>query len=126
MRREYRLRRSADFERVRSNRSSWAHPLLVCSKRARDDDGPTRVGIIVGRRVGKAIIRNRVKRRIREAARHLYSRIQPGCDVVVVGRPASAGASFEDLARALETLLTRARLLAPGATGQSGIASAPA
>jgi ribonuclease P protein component len=110
MRREYRLRRSADFDRVRANRSSWAHPLLVCSRRPRGDPDPTRVGIVVGRRVGKAIVRNRVKRRIREAARLLHPRLQPGNDVVFIARPGAADASFEEIARVVELLIGRARL----------------
>jgi ribonuclease P protein component len=110
MRREYRLRRTADFERVRANRSSWAQPLLVCSRIARGDSEPTRVGIVVGRRVGKATVRNRVKRRIREAARMLHPRLQPGNDVVFIARPAAAAASLADLAKAVESLVGRARL----------------
>lgn len=110
MRREYRLRRTADFDRVRANRSSWAHPLLVCSRLVRGDLGPTRVGIVVGRRVGNATIRNRVKRRIREAARAIHPRLQPGNDVVFIARPAAADAPLVDLAKAVETLVGRARL----------------
>lgn len=119
MQREHRLRRGADFERVRANRSSWAHPLLVCSRRKRDDSDSTRVGIIVGRRVGKAATRNRVKRWVREAARGLYSDLQPGYDIVFVARPAAASSSFEDVARAVGTLVGRARVL------RSAVAPAP-
>jgi ribonuclease P protein component len=110
MRRETRLRRSADFERVRANRSSWAHPFLICSRRQRDDQEPTRVGIIVGRRVGKAAIRNRVKRRVRELVRARYSRLRPGYDVVFIARPAAADAPFTEVAAAVDSLLGRARL----------------
>ena len=118
MRREYRLRRTADFDRVRANRSSWAHPLLVCSRLSRGDLDPTRVGIVVGRRVGNAVARNRVKRRIREVARLVHQRLQPGNDVVFIARPSAAQASFDEIAKAVETLVGRARLWRGGEAGE--------
>jgi len=107
MRREQRLRRGVDFERVRANRKSWAHPLLVCYERAREDSEPTRVGIVVGRRVGKAAIRNRVKRRIRETVRGLYPQLLSGFDLVVIARQPAAAAALTDLSGALESTLPR-------------------
>jgi ribonuclease P protein component len=71
------------------------------------------VGIIVGRRVGKATIRNRVKRRIREVVRAAYPRLRPGYDVVLIARPAAVEASVPNLAAAFAALLERARLRKP-------------
>jgi ribonuclease P protein component len=110
MRREIRLRRGADFERVRANRRSWSHPLLICTIGVHDDDGLSRIGIIVGRRVGKAVTRNRVKRRIREAGRAIYPDIIPGHDIVLIARPAAAAATALELQEAVASLLARARL----------------
>jgi ribonuclease P protein component len=110
MRREYRLTRGADFERVRANRRSWSHPLLVCSAARRADDEPTRVGIVVGRRVGKAVTRNQVKRRIREIVRARHSQLPSGYDLVLIARAPAATASLADLAGAFDSLVARARL----------------
>ena len=110
MRREFRLTRGADFERVRASQKRWAHPLLVCSAAPREDNDPARVGIVVGRRVGNAVTRNRVKRRIREIVRASHPQLPPGYDLVVIARPSTAGASFAELAGAFESLLARARL----------------
>ena len=107
MRREQRLRRGVDFERVRANRKSWAHPLLVCYERFRDDSEPTRVGIVVGKRVGNAAGRNRVKRRIREAARAIYPQLDSGYDLIVIARQPAAPASLAEIAAALSSLLPR-------------------
>ncbi len=111
MRREFRLRRGADFERVRANRRSWAHPLLVCSLAPAPDPGSTRVGFIVGRRIGNAVTRNRVKRRMREAVRSLYPRLRSGHDLVLIARPPAAFASVSDLEAAIMTLAQRAGLV---------------
>jgi ribonuclease P protein component len=96
-----------DFERVRANRKSWAHPLLVCYERSRGDTDPTRVGIVVGRRIGGAAARNRVKRRIRETVRALYPRLLSGHDLTIITRPPVASATFQDLSAALESVLAR-------------------
>jgi len=107
MRREQRLRRGVDFERVRANRKSWAHPLIVCYERVRSEPGPTRVGIVVGRRVGNAAVRNRVKRRIREAARSIYPQLDSGYDLIVIARQPAAAASLAELGDALRSVLPR-------------------
>jgi len=57
MRRRYRLRTDAQFRRVRSEGRSWAHPLLVLYALP-NDEGVTRVGFSVGKRVGKAVARH--------------------------------------------------------------------
>ena len=111
MRREHRLRRGADVQRVRANHRSWSHPLLVCYVSPRADQGRSRVAIVAGRRVGKAVIRNRVKRRVREAVRALYAQLAPGFDVVLIGRPPAAEASFIAIQEALARLAQRAGLV---------------
>jgi ribonuclease P protein component len=123
MRREYRLRKSRDFERVRSDGRSWAHPLLVAYARARGDDAPTRAGIVVSKRVGKATIRNRVKRRIREALRATYPTIRSGYDLIVIARPLAASTSMLDLSGALEQLLDRARVRSKAAPALDPVTS---
>lgn len=75
--------------------------------------GYTRIGFSVGRRIGNAVVRNRVKRRLREIMRRKLSGIAPGYDLVVTARPGAAAARMEILAQEVHTLLTRARLLIP-------------
>jgi ribonuclease P protein component len=68
----------------------------------------SRVGITVSSRVGNAVVRNRVRRRLREALRASRDRVPSGQDVLVVARPPSAEATWEELCSALDTLLNRA------------------
>jgi ribonuclease P protein component len=110
MRRAHRLRRAADFQRVRAQRRSWGHPLLVLYV-APNDVQTTRLGISVGRRVGNAVVRNRVKRRVREAVRHRHAELAPGHDLVFIARAPAATAEWPALRDAAEDLLRRARLL---------------
>jgi ribonuclease P protein component len=113
VRREHRLRAAADFARVRQHaQRGWPHPLLVLYVAPNDLDR-TRVGITVSRRVGKATVRNRVRRRLREALRLRLDRLQPGHDLVLSARPPSAQANWSDLCHVLDSLLSRARLWQP-------------
>jgi len=77
------------------------------------------VGIIVGRRLGHAAARNRVKRRLREAARALYSSMASGWDVVLIARPAARDATQADLVAALRSLIHRAQDHRPVESGGS-------
>ncbi|MBF6592600.1 MAG: ribonuclease P protein component, partial [Ktedonobacterales bacterium] len=73
-----------------------------------------------GKRVGGAVERNRVKRRLREAARPRLAALAPGWDIIVTARAGAAQADFAALDAALAELLTHARLwpcAVPASTG---------
>jgi len=108
--RRIRLRRSRDVQRVYDEGESWAHPLLVMIVLPNDLD-ISRVGVTASRSVGGAVERNRAKRLLREAARHLYPEFQSrGWDVMLVARPKLANAGEKEVEKALSSLLERAGL----------------
>jgi ribonuclease P protein component len=72
----------------------------------RDHD---RFGISTGRRLGGAVQRNRVRRRVREILRHAPNDSGHGWDVLIVVRPPAVDASFDELRDALERLLRHVR-----------------
>jgi ribonuclease P protein component len=125
MRRAHRLRRPADFQRVRTVRRSWGHPLLVLYV-APNDGQATRLGISVGKRVGKAVVRNQVKRRVREAVRHRSANLRPGFDLVFIARAPAATASWPELRDAADELLRRAGVLPPRVRQPTAAASTDA
>jgi ribonuclease P protein component len=88
-----RLSRSAEFERVyRQGRSKGNRFLVLYAfPRAEGDSEGTRLGLSVGRRVGGAVDRTRVKRVLREAFWEEARRLPDGSDYVVVARPESLG-----------------------------------
>lgn len=113
MHRRYRLRRRADFQRVRREGRSWAHPLAILWA-CRNDLDHSRFGFSVGRAVGGAVVRNRAKRRLREAVRRELERIALGWDLVFVARAPIAQANFEAIVLAVRELLSRAGLMRSG------------
>ena len=98
------LRSKRDFGALQGASRSRAHPLLLVRFR-RNDLGHDRYGISTSRRLGKAVLRNQVRRRIREALRRMDRTPGVGWDILVVARPASATASYQDLRTALERLV---------------------
>lgn len=86
------------------------HPLLIL-RTLPNGRGETRFGFTVASRVGKAVVRNRVRRRLREGAR--LTPVRGGWDVVFIARPPAAQADYWGLKSAVQELLRRARLLPP-------------
>ena len=108
-----RLSRSAEFDRVFREGRSYASRYLVLHAFARRDedeagrDGPAvpRLGVSVGRRVGPAVERNRVKRLLREAFWAVAPSLPPGYDFVLVARPDAAELARGDGEPAFEASL---------------------
>jgi len=105
MRREQRLRRRNDFAAAYRDGSTVGNRLLVLRVRPNGGEA-SRFGFVAGKAVGGAVVRNRVKRRLREAAR--AAAVRPGLDIVIGARKAAAEAAYNELERALWALLRRA------------------
>ncbi len=115
MHKKYRLRANADIERLRREGRSLAHPLLVLLV-LRNDREISRFGFAVGRRIGKATRRNRIKRRMREAVRHRLARqeVAAGWDILLIARRPITDASYQQVDEAIGLLLRRAELVNEG------------
>jgi len=91
--RSHRLSRSRDFDAVYRRGRSTSTRFLTLYAFAREDDAEPRLGLAVPRAVGSAVVRNRVKRQLREAWRSLLGDMPAGRDYVLVVRPGLAEAT---------------------------------
>jgi ribonuclease P protein component len=98
------LSRPGEFARLAEEGVTRTHPLLV-GRFVRTDLAQTRFGLATGKRLGGAVIRNRVRRRIREALRVMAPAFQPGWDVLIIARPAIVEADHDALVGALRRVL---------------------
>jgi ribonuclease P protein component len=93
---------------LRGRRQHAGHLAVVHVRRERDTGAP-RIAVVASRRVGSAVARNRAKRLLREASRHVAW--QPGTDVVLVARAACAGSLMQPVRDEVEQLAERLGVL---------------
>ena len=108
------------FQRLRKGRPG--HAQYLSTRWLPSNEGVVQVGIVVNKKVGKAVVRNRVRRRIKEALRHLLAEHSlhdkalhakvPSFRLVIIARPEAATASYSELKRALKKALGKGQVFA--------------
>jgi len=98
------LSRPQDFVTLQGSGTIRSHQLLL-ARFVRTDLETSRFGLATGRKLGGAVVRNRVRRRLREALRVMAPSFQPGWDVLIIARPAIIEADHDALVGALRRVL---------------------
>ena len=109
MQKEHRLRKAREFSQVYRLGRTWANDFLVLKAMPNHGESDSRFGFTAGKRTGNAVIRNTIKRRLRETVRR--SQVKPGWDVVFIARARCRDATYRQLNSSATSLLRRARLL---------------
>ena len=96
---EITVKENYEFRRIYRKGKSVVAPAMVlyCQK---NRQGRTRLGVTVSTKLGKAVVRNRVRRRLREIFRLNQPKLKQGYDMIVVARGRSVGARYQDMDRA--------------------------
>ena len=108
-----RLTRGAEFEQVKKNGHVERGALLLLSVYPVSDAAPFRAAFITSRAVGRAVVRNQVRRRMREIVRKHQHEIADGNWIVTIARTGAAAASYQQLEAEWLRLGKRASILAP-------------
>jgi len=108
MTKRWALTKRAQYLTVYKSGKAWVDNLIVV-KALPNEFEFSRYGFSVSKDVGKAVVRNRVRRLLREAVRLIP--VKPGWDIVFIARPAVVTADYHELKRSVEKLLLRARLI---------------
>ena len=100
------LSRPQEFAALQGAGTVRSHPLLT-ARFLRTDLETTRFGLATGRKLGGAVVRNRVRRRLREGLRAMAPSFQPGWDVLIIARPAIVETDYRSLVETLRRILQR-------------------
>ena len=103
------------FRRLYSTSGHANSHLVLYARKNRTDKN--RVGITVSKKLGCAVVRNRVRRRLREVYRLNEQRFAPGWDIVVIARSRAISADFGKLTEAYLSLARKAEILVPSEDG---------
>ena len=106
-----RLTRASEYERVKREGLVRRGKLLTLNAAVVDNSGPCRVGFITSRRLGSAVVRNRVRRRLREIVRQHQHDLRQALWIVLIAKRDAAGASYRALEDEWLRLARRASIL---------------
>ena len=112
MQQRFRLRRRSDITAVYRRGRAWSNDVVVIRALPNEREN-NRYAFAVSRKVGSAVVRNRVRRRLREAVRALP--FAAGADVVLIARPVAARLPFSNILAAVRDCARRAKLLVSAA-----------
>ena len=110
MKAEKTVKENYEFRRIYRKGKSYVSPYLVLYCQ-RNRAGRTRLGVTVSTKLGKAVVRNRVRRRFREIWRLNLPDTVPGWDIILVARVRAVSTSYQKLDKAYRDLLLQAGLL---------------
>lgn len=111
MRKAYRIKKNEEFQEIFKTGKSFANRELVIYYKEKRNQEHFRVGISVGKKLGNAVTRNRIKRCIRESFIQLDRNITPEVDIIIIGRKPVVSMTCNEIKKSLLHLLRKQRLL---------------
>jgi ribonuclease P protein component len=108
----HRLKLPVTWNRRYPDRDHSTNLFKIIAKKVSTE--PTKFGFIITTKVGKATVRNRLKRKLSEFIKDYLEKIEPGWEVVLIVHPAAASATDEDLSLKVNQALSKIPVTAPG------------
>jgi ribonuclease P protein component len=118
MTKRWALTKRAQYLAVYRSGKAWVNNLIVM-KALPNECEFSRYGFSVTKNIGKAVVRNRIRRLLREISR--ITPVKLGWDIVFIARPAAVTADYHELRKSVETLLLRAHLINKDEAVRAGV-----
>ncbi|QTN01197.1 ribonuclease P protein component [Sediminibacillus dalangtanensis] len=111
MKKAYRLKKNEEFQLVFKKGKSFANRQLVIYYLAKPGQEHYRVGLSVSKKIGNAVVRNRIKRYLRQAILELDEQVAVSYDIIVIARKPAKDMDFHQVKKSLTHVLSKSRLL---------------
>lgn len=111
MNKRQRIKKNEEFQKVFKKGKSFANRQFVVYCLKKDDQKAFRIGLSVGKKVGKAVTRNQIKRYIRQTFLELKDGVRQDMDYVIIARNPAATLNFHETKKSLEHVLKIAKVL---------------
>lgn len=111
MKKVFRIKKNEEFQYIFRRGKSFANRQLVIYYIKKQDSSHFRFGLSVGKRIGNAVTRNRIKRYLRESFRDLQHKIVPSINIVIIARQPTKQMNYHEIKKSLIHLLSREKLL---------------
>lgn len=113
MKKAYRVKKNTEFQTIIKSGKSFANREFVLYYKEKPAQNHFRVGISVGKRIGHAVQRNRIKRLIREVFIELEPYIKENVDMIIIARKSVVDKSYHEVKKSILHLLKKEKLLHP-------------
>ncbi|MGO3732159.1 MAG: ribonuclease P protein component [Vagococcus sp.] len=111
MKKSYRIKKEKEFQQIIQKKQSFANRNFVVYVSESTDNAHFRIGLSVGKKIGNAVTRNRVKRLMRQALFELKSEIKPEYNVILIARPNIVGLTLEEVKKNIQHVFKLANLI---------------
>jgi ribonuclease P protein component len=111
MKKEYRIKKNSEFQYIFKHGKSFANRQLVIFYVKKPNQAHFRIGLSVGKKIGNAVMRNQIKRYLRQAFFELQDKIKPTYDIIIIARQPAKNMGLEAFKKSLSHLLYKQDLL---------------
>jgi|SRR5690625_412878 len=111
MKKAFRIKDNVEFQNIFKKGKSFANRQLVIYYVKKHKQDHFRIGLSVGKKIGNAVTRNRIKRYLRQSFHELNNEIKPTLDIVIIARQPTKEMNFHEIKKSLIHLLSKQNLL---------------
>ncbi|MFC4402327.1 ribonuclease P protein component [Gracilibacillus xinjiangensis] len=111
MKKTFRIKKNREFQQVFKNGASFANRQLVIYYLQKKDQAHYRVGLSVSKKIGNAVVRNQIKRYLRQAFIELNDEIKASYDIIIIARQPVTDCDFHQVKKSVQHLLFKTELL---------------